>query len=49
MTFSADIHGPLRMNPTDFGDPLISPLAPPRELIFVVLSEVSQQLLDGLS
>ncbi len=34
-------------NPNDFGDPLTFPLAPPQGSR-VVLSEMSQQLLDGL-
>ncbi len=29
MKFHTDIHSPQRMNPTDFGDPLSFPLAPP--------------------
>ena len=56
----ADIHGPQRMNPTDLGDRLtFSPPAgksfhlfweiSTMRLIFMVLSEMSQQLLDELS
>lgn len=29
MKFCTDIHGPQRVKPTDFGDPLTIPLAPP--------------------
>ena len=39
-----NIHGPQRINPTDF-DPKFSHSATMR-LTFVVLSEMSQQLLD---
>ncbi len=41
--FGIDIHGPQSMNPTTFGDLLTFPLAP----IFVVLSEISQLIMDG--
>lgn len=30
MRFCVDISGPQRMNPTDYGDPLTFPPAPPR-------------------
>ncbi len=36
------------MCPIDFSDPLTCPLAPPWGFTFVVLSEMSQQLFDGL-
>ena len=47
MTFGADIHDTQRMNPKDFRDPDFSSSANMR-LTIAVLSEQSQQLLDGL-
>lgn len=46
MTFSTDIHGVQGMNPTDFDDPVGFHSLTIR-LIFLVSSEMSQQLLDG--
>lgn len=34
MKFGADILGSQRMNPPDFGDPMIFPLAPPAGRLF---------------
>ncbi len=48
MTFCTDIHDAQRMNPNDFDNPLIFSSCATMRLTFVVLSEMSQQLLDGL-
>lgn len=45
MTFGTDVHGVQRMNPY-FGDP---PPCANTSLTFVMLSEMYQQLLGGLS
>lgn len=47
MKFGADIYGPQRMKPNDFGDTLTSPLAPASQS-FHLRCEISQHLLDGL-
>ncbi len=49
MKFSTDVHGPQRMSPTDFGDLLTCPLAPPAGQSFHLSSEISPHLLDGLA
>ena len=46
--FCTDIHVP-RLNPTDFSDPLMFHPASLWSLYFVFMSEMSQQLLDGLA
>ncbi len=42
--FGADIHDPQMMNPNDLGNPSSATM----RFTFVVLREISQQLLDGL-
>lgn len=42
------IHGSMMMNHNDFNDLLIFPTVQTMVLIFVALSEMFQQLLDGL-
>lgn len=49
MKFGAHIHVPQRMNPTDFSDPLTFPSSATIGFKFVLLREMSRQLLDGLS
>lgn len=45
--FGADVNGVHTINPNDFEDPLTFPLARPWVWHLVVLSEMSQHLLDG--
>lgn len=49
MKLCTDIHGPQRMCPNDFGDPLTLPLALPAGQSIYLSSEVCQNLLDGLA
>ncbi len=44
MEFYTDIYGPERMNPTGFGDASSTTM----RFTLVVLTEIPQQLLDGL-
>lgn len=46
MKFCANCCGPGRMNHIDFADPLTFPLLSTSQLTFMVLSEMSQHLLD---
>ncbi len=48
MTFCTDIHGPLRMNPTDFSDSQTCHVVTPGQG-FQLAYEISQHLLDGLA
>ena len=49
MKFGTDIYKAQRMNPNDFGDPVTCFSSATVRLKFVVLSEMSKQLLDGLA
>ncbi len=44
MKFGTGIHGTQRMNPNDFGDLLIFPLAPPAGQRFHLFCEISQHV-----
>lgn len=44
-----DIHGPLKKNPTDFSDPLVSPLVLQTAQCFLWFSEICKHLLDLLA
>lgn len=48
MKFWTDIHGPQRMNATNFGDPLAFHLMPPAGQHFHLSCKMSEHLLDGL-
>lgn len=49
MKFGQDVNGAQKMNPTDFGDSLISYQAPAADQRFHSSSDVSQNLQDGLA
>ncbi len=49
MIFGTDVHGPQRINPNDFGEPLTFAVVPPAAQIFHLSSEISQHLHGGLA
>ena len=44
----ADVHGPQRMNPNEFGDPLTFLIVPPAGQTVCLFSKASQQLSNVL-
>lgn len=49
MKFDTDIHGPQKINPIDFGDPLTFHLVQTTGQTFDLSSKISQHLIDRLA